>query len=250
MRFTTASTPRAARRLLVAAHRVRLALEAFDAYLPEAAAARLVSALRPLAAALDHGVELERVREVGVDAAATARDEAIDAALRHLAPERHRIWLERAERVVGRLAAQIQSGLLIGDDFPLVSDDWVGQPGERPVPSRLRHILASVVWDRYESVRAFEDEVEEDLSPLTAHHLAVAVSGLHFALGLASKASDRAAVREAAAHLDDAERVVAAFRTATRSRRGDTTAEDVRESWASLEEAAFRQLLGTITAAI
>ena len=248
--FHDQPSPRAARRLLVAAHRVRLAIEAFDAYLPEAAAARLVAALRPLAAALDRGVELERAREVGVDDAATARDEALDAARRHLTPARHRIWLERAERVVGRLAAQVESGLLIGDDFPLVSDDWVGEPGERPVPSRLRHILASVVWDRYESVRAFEDEVEGGLSPLTAHHLAVAVSGLHFALGLASKTSDRAAVREAAAHLDDAERVVAAFRTATRSRRGDATADDVREAWASLEDAAFRQLLGTVTAAI
>ena len=243
-------TPRAAQRLLLAAHRVRLAIEAFDAYLPEAAAARLVSALRPLAAALDHGVELERVREVGVDDAATARDEALDAARAHLTPARHRIWMERADRVVGRLAAQVESGLLIGDDFPTVPDDWVGQPGERPVPSRLRHILASVVWERYESVRAFEDEVEGELSGLTAHHLAVAVSGLHFALGLASKTSDVAAVREAAAHLDEAERVVAAFRTATRSRRLETTADDVREAWASLEEAAFRQLLGTITAAI
>ena len=249
-RFHVDTSSKSAQRLLLAAHRVRLAIEAFDAYLPEAAAARLVAALRPLAAALDHVVELERVVQVGVDAAASPRDEALSAASRHLTPERHTIWMERADRLTGRLAEQIDSGLLIGDDFPLVTDDWVGQPGDRPMPSRLRHILASVVWEQYESVRAFQDEVEHGLNMLTAHHLAVAVSGLHFALGLASKASDPSAVREAASQLDEAERVVAAFRTATRSRTEGASPADVREAWASLEEVAFRQLLGTITAAI
>ena len=249
-RFASEPTPRTAQRLLLAAHRVRLAVEAFDAYVPAAAAARLVSVLRPLAASLDHVVELDRVVEAGVDAAATARDEALDAARRHLTPDRHRVWMDRADRVVGRLAEQVRSGLLVGDDFPVVGDDWVGRPGDRPVPSRLRHILASVVWDRYESVRAFEDDVDDRMSMLTAHHLAVAVSGLHFALGLASKASDARAVREAAAQLDEAERVVAAFRTAARGRLGGASASDVRDAWASLEQSSFRQLLGTITAAI
>jgi len=249
-RFQSDPGARAAQRLLLAAHRVRLAIEAFDAYVPEAAAARLVYALRPLAASLDHAVELERILQVEGGEAATGRDEALNAAARHLTRERHRIWMERASRVTGRLAEQLRSGLLIGDDFPLVTDDWVGQPGDRPMPSRLRHILASVVWERYESVRAFQDEVDDGLTPLAAHHLAVAVSGLHFALGLASKASDPSAVREAASQLDDAERVVAAFRTATRSRSGDTTEADVRQAWASLEEASFRQLLGSVTAAI
>ena len=249
-RFQADPNAHTAQRLLLAAHRVRLAIEAFDAYVPEAAAARLVTALRPLAASLDHVVELERVVQTGIDDATAARDEALESASRHLTPMRHRIWMDRAERITGRLAEQVQSGLLIGDDFPLVTDDWVGQPGDRPMPSRLRHILASVVWEQYESVRAFEDEVDDGLTPLTAHHLAVAVSGLHFALGLASKASDAAAVREAASQLDEAERVVAAFRTATRSRAGNISASDVREAWASLEEVAFRQLLGRITAAI
>ncbi|GAB5534195.1 MAG: hypothetical protein Rubg2KO_04440 [Rubricoccaceae bacterium] len=249
-RFESNPDARSAQRLLLAGHRVRLAIEAFDAYVPEAAAARLVSALRPLAAALDHVVELERVLQAGDGGAARARDEALNAARRHLTPERHRIWMERAGRLTGRLAEQLRSGLLIGDDFPLVTDDWVGRPGDRPMPSRLRHILASVVWERYESVRAFQDEVDDGLTPLTAHHLAVAVSGLHFALGLASKASDPSAVREAASQLDDAERVVAAFRTATRSQSGDITEADVQQAWSSLEEVAFRQLLGSITAAI
>ena len=249
-RFHHGRSAHTAHRLLLAAHRVRLAIDAFEAYVPEAAAARLVAALRPVAASLDHAGELERVHQVGVDEAASARDEALDSAARHLTPERHRIWMDRADRLTGRLAEQLDSGLLIGDDFPLVTDDWVGQPGDRPLPSRLRHILASVVWERYESVRAFQDEVEDGLTPLTAHHLAVAVSGLHFALGLASKASDPSAVREAASQLDDAERVVAAFRTATRSRSGSTSSADVQQAWASLEEAAFRQLLGNITAAI
>ena len=249
-RFHASPGARAAQRLLLAAHRVRLAIGAFEAYVPEAAAARLVSALRPLAASLDHAVELERVVQAGGDEAAVARDEALDAAARHLTPGRHRIWMERAHRLTGRLAEQLRSGLLIGDDFPLIADDWVGQPGDRPMPSRLRHILASVVWDRYESVRAFQDEVGDGLTPLTAHHLAVAVSGLHFALGLASKASDPSAVREAASQLDDAERVVAAFRTAIRSRSAETTEADVRHAWASLEEVAFRQLIANITASI
>ncbi|MEO0559505.1 MAG: CYTH domain-containing protein [Bacteroidota bacterium] len=248
--FQAAPIPRSAQRLLLAAHRVRLAIEAFQSYVPEAAAARLIAALRPLAAALDHAVELERVRQAGSGDAATALDEALDVATRHLTPERHRIWMERAARLTGRLAEQLRSGLLIGDDFPLVSDDWVGQPGDRPMPSRLRHILASVVWERYESVRAFQDEVGEGLTPLTAHHLAVAVSGLHFALGLVSKASDPTAVREAASQLDEAERVVAAFRTATHRHSKDMPEADVQQAWASLEDVAFRQLLGTITASI
>ena len=219
-RFASEPTPRTAQRLLLAAHRVRLAVEAFDAYVPEAAAARLVSVLRPLAASLDHVVELDRVVEAGVDAAATARDEALDAARRHLTPDRHRVWMARADRVVGRLAEQVRSGLL----WATTSRSWAttGWGGLATGPSRR---ASATFWRRWsgtatQSVRAFEDDVDDRMSMLTAHHLAVAVSGLHFALGLASKASDARAVREAAAQLDEAERVVAAFRTAARGRLG------------------------------
>ena len=244
-----------ARRLLLAAHRVRLAVEAFGPFVPAMAAQRLVAALRPLVGALDRALDLDHAARASSDARlAERRDEALAQARRLLRGGRHRAWGPRATRLLDRLGAQHADGLLIGDDFPPPPDDLVGQPGDVPVPSRLCHAAASMLWARYEAVRAFDDDVR-GMTAETVHHLALAVSGLHFVLGIAARASsDAAAARALSARLDAAEARLAAHRQALlRAEAGaaeapnDATVQDV---WGDLTSDDFRRAVADVVAAV
>ncbi len=239
----------AARRVLLAAHRVRLAAEAFGPTVPAMAAGRLVAALRPLVAALDDALDHDRAAHASA-AHAEARDRALGRARAHLHGGRHRAWGPRARRLLDRLGAQ--HGLLVGDDFPAPPDDLVGERGDVPVPSRLRHAAASMLWARYEAIRAFEDEVAAP-SAATVYHLALAVSGLHFVLGLVALAPS-ASVRALAARLDAAEARLAAVRAALRT--AEITGADVppapavADVWADLASPEFRHALAGVAAQI
>ena len=241
-----------ARRVLLSAHRVRLAVDAFAPFVPAMAAGRIVAALRPLVQTLDDVLD---AHQAGRD---VARDAALVRARALLAGGRHRAWGPRARRLLGRLRAQHADGLLIGDDFPAPPDDLVGQPGDVPAPSRLRHAAASMLWARYEAVRAFEDDVAENDSAEAptadlAYHLALAVSGLHFVLGIVAGASQVSA-RPLAARLDAAEARLAACRHALRTAEitgaGVPPDRTVADVWAELASEEVRREMADIVAAI
>ena len=253
----------AARRLLIAAHRVRLAVDAFRPFVPAMVAGRLVGALRPLVAALDAALDHDRAADAAPDAApgtaqahVLARDAALDRARALLGGGRHRAWGPRARRLLDRLGAQHADGLLIGDDFPAPPDDLVGQPGDVPAPSRLRHAAASMLWARYEALRAFEDDAAAPPTAEAVAHLVLAVSGLHFVLGIAARAST-ADARALAARLDAAEARLAGVRHRLRSAElggvvADGAAERaaVAEVWAEVTSADVRRALADVAAGI
>ena len=253
----------AARRLLLAVHRVRLAVETFRPTLPDAAAARLLAALRPLAESLDRVLDAGRAVSVpGADTARLSARRAVAVAnvRAQLGGGRQQAWGARARRLLDRLHAQHADGLLLGDDFALPPDDFVGAPGSLPVPSRLRHAVGSVLWARFEAVLAFEDEIAtlearsaDEVRDL-AYHLAAAISALHFALGLAARATGRP-VHEAAQALDAAEARVAGARHAhaaavlAGAAPSEPLAPIVREVWASVTAAESRARLAAVVVA-
>ncbi len=227
-RFLATRAPSDARRLLVAIHGFRLTAETFEQALPAESAHGLVAALRPLAADLDAGLDLARTALAGdgpadlVRRASTTLARAADRAVEAPAP-----WKARALRLVARLASQVADGARRSDDAPL-ADDFVGAPGSAPSPTRLRHVLGSEVWRRFEAVLA----VEEDLDRPTidaASHLAVALSGLRFVISLA-ETTEREAVDDLVAGLAEAEGAVVAARS--RHAAGDGQALDgLPEVW-------------------
>lgn len=246
------------RRLLVACHRVRLAVEAFRRVLPEQAADKLVSALRPLVADLDVALDLGRASAaygIGRVDLAVRRAQALESALGHLGADRQRDWAQRAQRLLRRLSEQSADGLLLSDDAPPPPDDFVGQQGGVPVPSRLGHVIGSMLWSRYEAVRAFEGHLEGDVDAETSYRLATAISGLHFVLGLAAKASE-GPIQEVAAALTEAEQQVAEYRHARRTGElvgapadGEAGGGAVREAWRRLIAPEFRAQLAAVAAA-
>ena len=259
-RLGESSTADDARRILLTVHRVRLALETFASFVPAMAAGRLVAALRPLAVALDRVLDHDRAasalapdapEQAGI---AAERDRALGTVRGLLNGGRHRAWGPRARRLLDRLGAQYDGGLLIGDDFPAPADDLVGQPGDAPAPSLLRHVAASMLWARYEAVRAFEDEVGGAPTAETAYHLALAISGLHFVLGIAASASS-ADVRALADRLDAAEARVAAHRHALRTVElvGGVAPEAdpvLADTWADLASESVRREIADVAAGI
>ncbi len=247
------------RRLLIACHRVRLAVESFQMVLPADAAARLVHALRPLAVDLDAALDFGRAAEADPSRSTdfiARRDHALHSALSRMGDGRRREWAARARRLLDRLNAQRDGAL---DDLPLPSDDYVGEPGERPGPSRLRHVVGSMLWARFEAVRAFENEVRGEVDPQMAYHLAVAISGLHFVLGLAARATEEA-VRDLSEQLNEAEHEAATYRHARRTAdlvaaAGGTAAAPVDASslvrvWEGVCGASFRERLAALVASI
>lgn len=256
---------RQARRLFLSAHRVRLALESFAPYLPDRAVERMTGALRRLVQTLDAALDYDRAASVDASAPgnregdrppggtlAARRDACLGEARDILEGGRQRAWGHRSRRLLGRLQAQGRDGLLIGDDFPAAPDDFIGEVGDRPVPSRLKHVLGSLVWHRYEDVLAFENDIDGELTAELAYHFATAVSGLHFVLGLAETTTPEAA-RELARVLDQAEALAAAFRHERRTAEltgasggFEHGAAEVREVWRLLASPEFRQRLALV----
>ncbi len=195
--------PQAVRRALIAAHRVRIALELFGDHLPPRTARRLHRGLRGTARALDHLGDQDLVLAHVTDAQVAATDEdrpAFDALLEAIEAERqaawqsvalrlrgalHQQWARRAERLLDLLAAQVQAGLTVGDHAREEPDDYLDEEPERPSRDRLRHLLGSTLWSRYEALRAYDSVVGQAGDELL-HPLGVACSALQFALGLAA----------------------------------------------------------------
>ena len=244
-RLRDADRPDDARRVLICAHRVRLAVEAFAPFVPAMAAGRLVAALRPLVGALDAALDRDAAGQDATDARADAR--------RLLGGGRHRAWGPRAHRLLERLGAQHAGGLLIGDDFPAPPDDLVGLPGDVPAAARLRHAGASMLWARYEALRAFEDDVDMPETAEGVYHLTLAVSALHFVLGIVATATTGDA-RLLAGRLDAAEARLGARRQALRTAELTGTPAEaspvVGEVWADLTSPDLRQCLADVAAGI
>jgi hypothetical protein len=182
-----------------------------------------------------------------------------------LDPSGQRAWGLRARRLLDRLIAQRADGLILGDDFPPPPDDFVGVPGDVPAPTRLCHIVASLLWTRYEAIRAFQDEMQSAISPDLSYHFAIAVSGLHFVLGIAERAASTS-VRDIAEILNRIESVAAGYRHervaalevaglhgGETSHAQDTTLVDedaVRSAWRELADPAFRARLAAVAASV
>ena len=280
----------AVRRVLVAAHRVRIALELFDAYLPARQARRLHRGLRPVARALDalgdldlvvahvadaraEAVEEERAAFAPVlDALGGQREAAFAGVVARLHGASHQQWLARFERLLAHLDAQIEAGLLAGDDQREAPDDYLDEAAERPARDRLQHMLGSALWDRYEALRAYDavaragDAASEDL----LYPLGVACAALQYVLGLASGCADDS-VKPVSRSLAEVERHLVVFHHARRAEgaldpfvyappimalrarlraladeaRGETPAR-----WATVAGEPFREALARVVVAI
>ena len=252
-RFLGARKPSDARRLLVVAHRLRVAVETFRSALPEPSSRRLVAALRPLVADLDAVLDYGRaaVTAAGArpDLARRAADALDDAAARL---DRQRDWGARARRLLDRAAAEIADGHARSDDAPSPPDDFVGPPGQAPGPTRVRHVLGSALWSRFEAVRQLEDALAEP-SPELAQRLAVALGGLRFVVDLAGFEASPARLSGA---LSEAERAVAAARQRALARAligGDGGGDDlgpVVQAWHAATDRPLRAELAAVAAAI
>ncbi|WP_420454835.1 helix-turn-helix domain-containing protein [Rubrivirga sp.] len=246
-RFLGTRAPSDARRLLVAAHGVRLTVETVEPVLPTESARRLVAGLRPLVADLDTALDTAR--------AALAADGRADLVRRTsvaLATAADRLdgvresWSAQARRLVARLAAQSASGVRRSDDAPL-GDDFVGAPGDAPSPTRLRHVLGSEVWRRFEDVLAIEDDLDAP-TVAVASHLAVALSGLRFVASLV-ETPDRAVAAHLVAALVEAEAAVVAARD--RYAAGDARALDgLAEVWGDVTSPSAKDRLAALMATI
>ena len=249
--FSASRAPSDARRLLVAAHRLRVTVETFARALPVGAAARLVASLRPLAEDLDAGLDYARAASLAdrPDLARLAADSVSRAAAR-LGSGRHREWGDRTRRLLDHLGRQRGAG--VGDFAEVAFDDFVGQPGDAPSPTRLRHVLASALWSRFEAVRAFEDALD-DPTPDLADHLAVALSALRLVVGVVEGAVGAPAADVTAA-LDAAEREVARTRhRAVAAAIGAGPGADlsrVRDVWSEITGGPFRQRLAAVAATV
>ena len=240
-------------RAVEAARSVRLAVLAFRWLVPRRAADRLVEDLRPAVVALDAALDYDRAASAAGDRAGrfrAARRRALAAAQDVLA-DRHGAWRGRAERLVARLDAQGAAAIAVGDDVDPPPPDFVGPGGHAPVPSRLRHVLGSMLWHRYEAVRAFEGGAAE--RPETAEHFASALRALRFTLGLAAGASDGPS-RELAAALAAAEGRVTAERDRRRTAGLLGTAAPppsaVRTEWRALDARTVRRRLAAVAAGL
>src|SRR5690606_13348048 len=135
------------------------------------------------------------------------REGMLAAVIERLRGPVHAQWLTRYRRLLDHLRRQIDAGLLVGDDYRGAPDDYLGETPERPTRDRLRHMLGSALWDRYEALRAYDavarsgDAEAEDL----LYPLGVACAALQYVLGLATGCAGDA-VRPASRTLAGVER--------------------------------------------
>ena len=252
--FLASASVADARGLVSAARGLRLALLSFRWLLAEHAADRLVDALRPLVVDLEAALDYDRAEGGAGDRAGrfrAARRRALASARAALGAGPRAAWSARAGRLVARLDAQAEAGLAVGDDVAAPPPDFVGPSGPAAAPSRLRHVLGSMLWGRYEAVRAFEDASGE--RPETAEHFASALRALRFALDLAADASDGPAA-ELAATLAAAEARVTAERDRRRTAgllgAPSPAPAAVREEARAFAEKAFRERLAEVAVGV
>ncbi len=200
--------PRSIRRFLVAVHRLRIALQLFEDYLPPRPVKRLHTRMRAMARMLEVVGDLDHVishvssaqseaseEEAADFAHASAdlkqkRDSEWQAVRGNLDGADHARWTHRLQRVVERLALQAAESVEVDEFTPLEPDDYL-EPAEKPPRrTRLQHMLGSAVWRRYEGLRAFvttADDTAED--PL--HSLGVACAAMQYVLSLSSGCASR-----------------------------------------------------------
>ncbi len=110
-----------------------------------------------------------------------------------------------------------------------------------------------MLWARYEALRAFEDDVDAPETAEGVYHLTLAVSALHFVLGIVEKATTGDA-RALAARLDAAEGRLGArrqtLRTAELSGLPAEASDAIAEVWADLTSPDLRALLASVAAGI
>jgi hypothetical protein len=246
--------PADARKALLAAHRVRLALETFEEFLPERPVERLHDRLRGVARALDALVEADAaIAEAGGGVVPGEVEERRAAALRRvttrLTAARHVQWRRRMGRLLSLLEARVSAGDLEAGFFRRPPTDYVGDDAARPHRLFMRHLVASTVWRRYEEIRAYEalietpDEVQ--LRPLAARCAALA-----FTLGLATDAAP-AEARAASRRLADLEASLGALRRAAALPESEPAdAPDIGAAWTAVTDDAFRASLAAVAAAL
>ncbi len=230
-------------RLLLAVHRVRLSLEVFEPILPRETVEALHRGLRRLAFGINHSFDLDRLMAESPysEALVERRDRSLDSLREVLQGRSFELWIGRAQRLVERLASQRRAGVNAPDDAPNAWDDYVADPGVIPNRTRVRHLLGSALWQRVESLMAWE----RDGGPPEAehaYHLALACSGIRFVLGIAETAAPNP-VRRADTILDRAEsRLMALHQTRGSAPEAERRAE-VERVWKDLRGADLRGAL-------
>ena len=236
--FRATGAPSDARRLFVAAQRLRLTAETFAQTLPPQATRHLVAGLRPLANELGAGLDAasRAVRTPGRVALARLAVGWLATAATRLDSARHRDWRARAHRLLDHLDRQRDGGVYVSDFAEPRPGGWAEE-----APTHLRHVLGSAVWARFEAIRAFESRLEPP-SPGSLAQLAVALSALQFVLRLAEPfPADLAA----ALHAADC--------TVTRARHGAGAPDEravASQVWAEIVGELFRQRLAAVVAAV
>jgi hypothetical protein len=251
--------PADARKALLAAHRVRLALETFEDFLPERPVERLHDRLRGVARALDALVDADATIDAaraGGGAVAGDMEARRTAALRRvttrLTAARHAQWRRRMGRLLSLLEARVAAGDLEAGFFRQPPTDYVGDDEKRPHRLYMRHLVGSTIWRRYEEIRAYESLIdgrdEARLRPLAARCAALA-----FTLGLASDAAP-AQARAASRRLADLEASLGGLRRAgSLPEAGPADAVDphlVGAAWTAVVDDAFRSDLAAVAAAL
>ncbi len=250
-RFLGSRAPSDARRLLIASHGLRLTVETFGPVIPQHAAGRLIATLRPLVRDLGAGLDHARRATLAPRPDETARLAAasLASAATRLDSHRQHDWSAWTHRLLAHLQRQRDLGLRTDDWAAPSPDDFVGDPGDAPTPALLRHTVGSALWARFESIRAFEADLDA-LTPDAASHLAVALSSLRFVLRLAESASGQA-VADLSAALDGAEREVVRARDRTAGPvLSVQDASAVAEVWSEITAPLFRKRLARVLAAI
>lgn len=276
--------PRSIRRLLIAVHRLRIALQLFGDYLPKRPLLRLHQGLRGMAHPLDVLGDLD-FSIAHVESSLQERNVAgFKVVLKELAGERraarkavhvrlnaatHTHWRLRFERLLDRLAVQVESGVDVDDFTPKEPDNYLSQYIELPQRTRLQHMLGSAVWQRYEGLRAFDSTVEKPSDDLL-HPLGVACAAMQYVLALTSGCAE-APVREVtqpmallesqlsvlhharltADHLEAFSDVEAAakLRDQLRTVQVDMISE-ARKLWTELIDPVYRRALARVVASI
>ncbi|MCH7976637.1 MAG: CHAD domain-containing protein [Bacteroidetes bacterium] len=279
--------PRSIRRLLIAVHRLRIALQLFSDYLPPTPVQRLHQGLRGMARSLDALSDLDHcITHVASARAEASKNEAIGfgVVLDSLNEERqaaweavhvrlgnaaHAQWTHRLEMLLEWLVRQVDEGVGVGEFSPSEPDNYLESLADPPKRTRLQHMLGSAVWRRYEGLRAFDSTVGAATDDLL-HPLGVACASMQYVLALTSGCSEEP-IRDVSGPMARLESHLAMLHHARltadtldtfadvdgvanlRDRLRDVQTEvitEVAEMWGALIEPTYRQSLARIVASL